>query len=59
MTAHAHYLLAMVAAVFVTVAGAVLVTTTVAGELASFGWLLVAIGVLSVAANLAIKAQRH
>jgi hypothetical protein len=59
MTVHAHYLLAMVAAVFVIVAGAVLVTTTVAGELASFGWLLVVIGVLSVAANLAIRAQRH
>ncbi len=59
MTAKSQYLLAMVAAVFVIVAGAVLLTTTVVGELASFGWLLVVIGLLSVAANLAIRAQRR
>jgi hypothetical protein len=59
MTANAQYLLALVAAVFVILAGALLVTTTVAGELASFGWLLVVIGVLSVAANVSIRAHRR
>ena len=52
-----QYIIAMVAGVLVLISGLVLVLTLKGSDLAPLGWLLVVVGVLTLAGNFMIKTR--